>query len=318
MSVSFNKARSRWVFDFNKVVNGQRVRATKMLPAGWSKTEAETFSQQETSRLYGIATGTIKERVRIETAVELYIKHRCPELKTGDNVTRELALIYWLYKDKYMDELPELAMQYKAASEHLQPASIKNRLSYLRSACRYTQKHHRLGAGVALDLVMPTVKNERQVYADRQQMLAIARRCVSREGRAIVRIAFYSGMRLSEIFGLGKENKVGKGVFALPDTKNSTVRHVPIHPRLNVVLKYLPFKLSRRGLQDSVRKAMNRSGFEDMTFHDLRHSSASMMINNDVSLYTVGAVLGHKDQRSTKRYSHLSVNTLAKAIGKIK
>ncbi|MFZ6774294.1 tyrosine-type recombinase/integrase [Undibacterium sp. SXout7W] len=37
-----------------------------------------------------------------------------------------------------------------------------------------------------------------------------------------------------------------------------------------------------------------------MHFHDLRHSAASMLINNDVDLFTVGAILGHKYQRSTK------------------
>ena len=52
-------------------------------------------------------------------------------------------------------------------------------------------------------------------------------------------------------------------------------------------------------------------------FHDLRHSSASEMVNNGVDLYTVGAVLGHKDARSTKRYSHLATETLSVAVGKI-
>jgi site-specific recombinase XerD len=41
------------------------------------------------------------------------------------------------------------------------------------------------------------------------------------------------------------------------------------------------------------------------------------MVNQGVDLYTVGKVLGHKDLRSTKRYSHLSVDTLTAAIRKI-
>ncbi len=38
------------------------------------------------------------------------------------------------------------------------------------------------------------------------------------------------------------------------------------------------------------------------------------MINAKVDLYTVGAVLGHKDPRSTVRYSHLATATLADAL----
>jgi site-specific recombinase XerD len=36
-----------------------------------------------------------------------------------------------------------------------------------------------------------------------------------------------------------------------------------------------------------------------------------------VDLYTVGAVLGHRDARSTKRYSRLNTDTLAAAVSKI-
>ena len=56
---------------------------------------------------------------------------------------------------------------------------------------------------------------------------------------------------------------------------------------------------------------------EHIHLHDLRHSTASEMINADVDLYTVGAVLGHKDPRSTQRYAHLMHQKLAAAVGKI-
>ena len=52
-------------------------------------------------------------------------------------------------------------------------------------------------------------------------------------------------------------------------------------------------------------------------FHDLRHSAASAMINADIDLYTVGAVLGHKSSESTKRYAHLATKKIEQAILKI-
>jgi len=134
----------------------------------------------------------------------------------------------------------------------LSPASIKVRLSYIRAACRYAQKHHCIGQGISFDIPMPTVKNERQVYADRRQMLSIARLCSTKESRALVRIAFYSGMRLGEIFSIGKNPYIKDGLFILVDTKNGSNRIVPIRPRLNVILKYLPFKFGKAWMgQDS-------------------------------------------------------------------
>jgi site-specific recombinase XerD len=87
---------------------------------------------------------------------------------------------------------------------------------------------------------------------------------------------------------------------------------------VRVLLKYLPFRFGRDWLQKLIRRAMNAAGFQHLTLHDLRHSTASAMTKNGIDLYTVGAVLGHKDQRSTKRYAHLATRTLNAAILKVK
>lgn len=319
MSTYYDKDRKRWIFDFDKVIKGHRVRATKTLPEGWNRAKAEAFAKAETDRLYAIATGAAEERVLIATAVTLYIKERCPKLKNGDGVIAELARIHWVYDGRFMDELSDVAREYKAEAEKLSlsPASIKNKLSYLRAACRYAQKHHGIGKKLDLSIAMPAVKNERHHYATRAEMLLIARKCKVRSTRAAIRMAYYSGMRLGEIMDLGRKSKVLEDSFLLTDTKNGDQRIVPMHPRLRILLKYLPIEISKIWLQRSFSAARDAAGLSHLHFHDLRHSAASEMINNGVDLYTVGGVLGHKDHRSTKRYSHLAVDTLAAAVAKI-
>lgn len=326
MSAYFDKTKNRWVFDFDKVINGKRVRATKTLPAGWSRAKAEAFNKAETDKLYAVATGTTKERVTIEQCVELYIKHQCPKLKNGNGVIKELARIDGFFKDRYLDELADVAREYAAAAvkeirqpdgtittEPLSPASIKNKLSYLRAACRYAQKHHGIGTGESLTVAMPTVKNERHHYASRREMLQIARAMTNHEARAVLRVAFYSGMRLGEILSA----KVLEDAFLLEDTKNGERRMVPIHPRIQSCLRYFPISIKKITIQRQFSNKSRLLGLGHLHFHDMRHSAASEMINAGVDLYTVGAVLGHKDFRSTKRYSHLATNTLAAAIRKI-
>ncbi len=117
---------------------------------------------------------------------------------------------------------------------------------------------------------------------------------------------------------MAERNEILPDGFLLRDTKNGEDRIAPMHPRLRVLLKYLPFKYRKVWLQRLVRRAMNAAGFPHMRLHDLRHSTASAMINNGVDLHTVGAVLGHKDSRSTARYSHLAARTLNAAIRKIR
>jgi integrase len=56
-----------------------------------------------------------------------------------------------------------------------------------------------------------------------------------------------------------------------------------------------------------------RAGLPDLRLHDLRHSFASFLVNNGVSLYVVQGLLGHAHARFTQRYAHLTPNTLLEA-----
>jgi integrase len=56
-----------------------------------------------------------------------------------------------------------------------------------------------------------------------------------------------------------------------------------------------------------------RAGLEDVRLHDLRHSFASFLVNEGVSLYVVQALLGHANARTTQRYAHLANDTLSNA-----
>jgi integrase len=56
-----------------------------------------------------------------------------------------------------------------------------------------------------------------------------------------------------------------------------------------------------------------RAGLPDLRLHDLRHSFASFLVNNGISLYVVQGLLGHAHARYTQRYAHLTPDTLLSA-----
>jgi integrase len=55
------------------------------------------------------------------------------------------------------------------------------------------------------------------------------------------------------------------------------------------------------------------AGLEDVRFHDLRHSFASLLISADAGDGVIGAMLGHSKAQTTKRYSHLRDEAQRKA-----
>ena len=56
--------------------------------------------------------------------------------------------------------------------------------------------------------------------------------------------------------------------------------------------------------------ARDLADLEGLRIHDLRHTYASTLINNGVTLYEVQTLLGHSSLQMTQRYAHLEPNLL--------
>jgi integrase len=129
-----------------------------------------------------------------------------------------------------------------------------------------------------------------------------------------VRVAFYTGMRAGEIL----RSEVTPDGLAVADTKNGTPRLIPISGRIaHLTRGTWPPQITLWTASKAFKAAARGVGLGHARLHDLRHSAASEMINAGEDLYTVGAVLGHKSQVSTARYSHLATAKLRVAVGKI-
>lgn len=315
MPIYRDKARARWRYEFSRIVDGRRRRATKLLPASWTRPQAEAYARERDSHLYAVATGAVKPQPLISEAVRLYLIEHAPRLKNRDKLERDLALLLPHYASRTLAELPAVAREYAIQhTTHCAPATVNVRLSYLRAACRWAWRNHGLGDhDPAERMTLPPVRNERHRYASRAEVLRIARAIAHCDARAVTLVAFYSGMRLAECL---RAEATSSG-WLLTDTKNGERRLVPIHPKVAHLARRWPADVPARTAQAWFLWATRYLGIADLHFHDLRHSAASEMINAGVPLYTVGVVLGHKAAASTKRYSHLDTKTLDAAVRRI-
>lgn len=319
MSIRWDTRNKRWRFEFDRHIQGGRKRASRLLPKGWSQAQADAYDRAEGARLYAIAAGIEQEQPLIETAVTLYLQDKTA-LKSYKSAAEHLAAIAWAYVGKTMAQLPEVAREiggHTAGTREgttLKPATIRNRLAVLKAACRWAWKAHGLvQQDPTTRMQMPLVRNERHVYATRQQVGQLVWAADRRDLRVLILLAWYTGMRLAEIL----RAEPVPGALVLADTKNGDRRAVPLHPRAQRLARHLPIKAPKITLQRAWQRARVRANLPHIRLHDLRHSAASEMVNAGVDLYTVGAVLGHRDARSTKRYAHLRPETLADAVGRI-
>lgn len=322
MSIRWDPRNKRWRFEFDRVIEGRRQRTSRLLPKGWSQAQADAFDRKEAGRLYAVGSGIERSDALIDTAVLHYLRDKADTLKSFQGARENLAAIAWAYTGKPLTELPAVAALVSETREGvragvvLSAATVRNRLALLKAACRWAWKKHAICDHDPTErMQLPRVRNERHVYATRIEVGALARAADRRDLRALILAAFYTGMRLGEL----QRVRFAAGMLVLEDTKNGDRRVIPAHPKLERlgIAPMLPFTGVEGTLQKAFRRARVRAGLPHIRLHDLRHSAASEMVNAGVDLYTVGQVLGHRDPRSTKRYSHLTAETLAGAVGKI-
>lgn len=143
----------------------------------------------------------------------------------------------------------------------------------------------------------------------------------SPEMRAIVILAIETAMRRGEILGMRREWIKGK-VVTLPDTKNNTVRRVPLSTRAITAIATMPlniggmvFTLTPHGATEMFVKYCDRAGIDDLHFHDLRHTATTNLFGKGLSIMEVKAITGHKTMQMLARYTHINADDLASKLG---
>ena len=150
--------------------------------------------------------------------------------------------------------------------------------------------------------------------------------------------AVNTGMRWGELAALEwRDVDSERGLITVRKPKNNEMRHIPMNKSVQEALAdhrrrqardiggLVPFvfanQQTRRPYVD-VRKRLEESLAQagitrHITFHSLRHTAASNMIMAGIDPETVGKILGHKDPKMTKRYTHLAPDYLKQSIEKL-
>lgn len=313
MSVYWDKTKARWRIEFT--VHGQRTR--RLAPAGSTKAQAQQWEAQARNRLWRQDLG-LKPRRTMAEAMARWTLEELPRLKSEADTRNHAAQLLQYIAGRDLEDLPAVADEYIQDNRHLKPATINKRLAVLQRVGNLAQKRWAWTDSPLGDRVhkIPE-KNARHIYLTWDQVLALL---VAARGQSIedaILLAVFTGMRLGEIVKLRPEHITGNVIRLGTDTKTATPRTVPIHPVLQDAIARLPFPVGKERVQQGFAHARGQVGLDHVHFHDLRHTTASWLVQAGVPLYTAGLLLGHASTKTTSRYAHLADEQLREAVGKL-
>ena len=134
-----------------------------------------------------------------------------------------------------------------------------------------------------------------------------------------------TGLRRGEALRLIPEDFIGNKIIVWEKrhSKNRESRAVPLTRRAQKIIKDRAhrtgklFKLTRTQIRDKWNRVRGHLNYHDdphFVLHTLRHTCASRLVQNGITIQVVKEWLGHSSLSVTLRYAHLSKDSLGDAV----
>ncbi len=270
-------------------------------------------------------------------ASESIVEHRCREARY---YVKTLAISSWSTALTHMN--PDTIDSYLATrSRQLKRSSLGLVGAALRTFFRYLYVSGQLSNDISV--YVPTVRNYKHAslpmaipWADVQKVLGVIDRTSPRGRRdyAVVLLMATYALRGGEVTSLRLDDiNWQKGLFHVRQGKSRRDRSFPLQPEVgDAIVEYLKYgrpssshreiflgfhaphrPLSRGGvLRWRLGKLLAAAGIEKEHWgtHTFRHSRAVHLLEQGVSLKTIGDLLGHREPNSTLVYTKIHVEAL--------
>jgi integrase len=248
-------------------------------------------------------------------------------------------------RSKVGAEKPAVAPAAKSDEEKRARKDTANRiLTVLKAALNHAKDRGKVGDAAGWQVVKPfrNVSAARIRFLSAQEQVRLVNVCPP-DFRKLVQAALFTGARYGELCRmLVRDFDSEGGTVLVAVSKGGKPRHIVLtkegrewfagqaagRPAGELLFTRTGVQRRKRlevsngwGKSDQFRymaAACEAAKIEELTFHELRHSYASLLIAKGVPLSYIAAQLGQADTRMVeKHYGHLQPNAMAKAIRKL-
>lgn len=236
-----------------------------------------------------------------------------------------------LFQNRRLDQITtqELQRYHDQLKTKYCPATANRHLSLLHRMFKLAIHWGFLDKNPATGIRKHQENNERHRYLSDQEIFKFIEALKTEENTvatAAFELLLYTGVRRQEALDAKWEHvDLQKKVWFIPRSKSGKLRHVILNsmavellakqPRIEGNPYIFPGKVKGQQLnnpQKAFNRVLKKAGITNFRIHDLRHTHASIAINNGASLYEVQHLLGHSQSKTTSRYAHLADETLRK------
>lgn len=299
----------------------RRRRTHRVCPKGTTLEQARRFEAKLRQDLFRVIDLGEAPDVSLSKALARYVDEEVSRHKAAKITAQKVQHMQPLIAGRALSEIVAVAAKLVESERgRRKPGTTNRKLAILKRVATLSYKKwgwlkEPLGDKIAL---LPG-EVARQTYLDAAQVRELHAACKHQSTKDAVLIAAYTGLRLSELWSITADMVRDNAVY-LPDSKSGAPRAVPIIGKIRPAVRR--WVTTERVPQDTFYfrfiAARKAAGFEHVTFHDLRHSCASMLVNAGVDLFVIGQILGHARPATTQRYSHLALETKRRAMGKLR
>ena len=284
------------------------------------KQERDAFKKRITfaefvTELYLPHAKTYKRSVNAdESKLKLYLMPRFGHVVLADITTHAIQ--------GYHNQL-RTTLSPATANRHL---SLLHRILSLAVQWGYCEKNPASG----INKFQENNKHQRFLNTDEIRRLFVAADADENiYAAAYIKLLLLTGVRRSEGLAMKWEHLQltgSKPLWYVPHTKTGKSRYVILNPMALHVLEQVPKiygnpyvfagKVKGQAINNPIKafkRIIKRAGIEStFRLHDIRHTVASLIINNGGTLYDVQAALAHANSSMSERYAHLSSESMQK------
>ncbi len=212
-----------------------------------------------------------------------------------------------------------------AEFEHLKMSSLSKKLSVLKSFFGWLAAEEILLRDPTARLKPPKKERRMPKALSIEELEMMREACQTNRQRAFLEVMYATGCRLSEVQALNKSDinyqsmsckVVGKGdkereVYfsfkAMYHLRKYLMNRTDKEEALMVTERKPHRRVQHRAIQREIEKIAKQAGIQkSVSPHTLRHTFATLTLNNGADIVAVQHLLGHSDPSTTQGYAVLS------------